>query len=71
MGRGKKNSAGHGGGDLCDRHTARCSDDELWDRKNSEDDPLRDLRPHYEEFADPVADDYIWPVITDEHEEDD
>jgi hypothetical protein len=75
MGRGKKNPAGHGGGDVHDRQTARGSDDRQWE-KNPEDDPLRDLRPHDEEFVDPAitdpaADEYVWPELNDENEEDD
>jgi hypothetical protein len=69
MGRGKKNPAGHRGGDISNRHATGGSDHELWDRKNPEDDPLLDLRPHDEEFTDPAADEYIWPEITDENDE--
>lgn len=71
MGRGKRNPAGHRGGDACDWHGTRGSDDGLWDPKNPEDDPLRDLRPHDEDLTDPAVDEYVWPDMSDENEEDD
>jgi hypothetical protein len=72
MGRGKKNPAGHRGGDVRDRHAARGSDDKQWDREDPEDDPLRDLRPDEEEMRIPAGnDDYVWPDLSDETEEDD
>ena len=69
MGRGKREPAGHRGGDTRDRHGARGSDDYRWEGGNPEDDPLRDLRPQDEEPADPAADEYVWPEMTDETEE--
>jgi len=37
-----------------------------------EDDPLRDLRPEDDEYpADPAADEYVWPDLHDENEDDD
>lgn len=71
MGRGKREPAGHRGGDTCDRHGARGSDDYRWEAGNPEDDPLRDLRPHDDYPEDPVDNDYVWPELTDESIEDD
>ncbi len=40
--------------------------------KNPEDDPLRDLRPEDDEdLVDPVDNEYVWPDLTSENEEDD
>ena len=71
MGRGKRDRMGHRGGDVCDWHGARGSDDERGDLKEPEDDPLRDLRPCDEDPPDPAGDEYIWPEMNDENEEDD
>ena len=68
MGKIKKNPAGHRGGDARDRNGARGSDDERWDQ---EDDPFRDLRPHDDEMRNPSSDEYMWPDMTDEYEDDD
>jgi hypothetical protein len=71
MGRGKKNPAGHRGGDVRDRHAARGSDEERWDPGNLEDDPLADLRPHDDDMLSAVGDEYVWPDLSDENNEDD
>jgi len=71
MGRSIRQRAGQRGGNLPDRHSARGSDDKLWDVPDMEDDPLRDLRPHEDEQADPVGDEYVWPDMNNENEEDD
>jgi hypothetical protein len=72
MGRGVRSRAGHRGGDIVDRHGARGSDDERWNLENPEDDPLQDLRPRDDEPAEPAGDDeYVWPEMTDEYDEDD
>jgi hypothetical protein len=73
MVRGKRNRAGHRGGGVSDRHGARGSDDDRWDKKEPEDDPLRDLRPVDEEPepGDPDGDEFVWPEMSDANEEDD
>jgi len=71
VGRGKKNPAGHRGGDVRDRHGTRGSDDERWDREIPEDDPLRDLRPHEDDMLNAASDEYLWPDLSDENNEDD
>ena len=71
MGRGKRAYPGHRGGDAPDRHGARGSNDERWDLKDPEDDPLRDLRPREDDMRYPAGDDYIWPEMNEENEEDD
>ena len=74
MGKGKRVPGGHGGGAVRNRHAAQRSDDEGWDQKEPEDDPLRDLRPVNEEpelATDPDRDEYIWPEMQDEGGEDD
>jgi hypothetical protein len=72
MGKGKKNPAAHRGIHLRDLHAVRGSDEKRWDREDPEDDPLRDLRPDEEEMRIPAGnDDYVWPDLTDENEEDD
>jgi hypothetical protein len=70
MGRGKRERAGHCGSDDGGWQGARGSE-RWWAPKDPEDDPLRDLRPHNEDPADPVIDDYMWPDMSDENEEDD
>jgi len=71
MGRGKRVHTGHRVGDAVDWHGARGSDDERWDLKDPEDDPLHDLRSHEDDMRNPAGDDYIWPEMNDENEEDD
>jgi hypothetical protein len=70
VGRGKRERPGHRGGDAVDWHGARGSDEEGWDKKNPEDDPFRDLRPQDEERPDPANEEYEWPDMKDENEED-
>lgn len=70
MGRGKRNRAGHRGGDVSDWHGARGSDAGRGDLPEPEDDPLRDLRPFEEDLPDPAGDEYLWPEMNDENEED-
>jgi hypothetical protein len=69
MGRGKRDPAGHRGSNDFDWYGARGSNKERWGH-NPEDDPLRDLRPHSEELADPAADEFLWPDMNDENEDD-
>ncbi len=78
MGRGRRERPGHRGGDVVDLHGPRGSDDGRWKKKNAEDDPLRDLRPPEEDPenpdegpVNPDAEEYVWPDMHDENEEDD
>jgi len=71
MGRGKRDIMGRHGDDARDWHGTGGSGDRRWDRKNPEDDPFRDLRPRNEELADPANDEYLWPDMSDENDEDD
>jgi hypothetical protein len=65
-----RRQAGHRG-DLPGRHSARGSSDKPWDKRYPEDDPLQDLRPHDDEPEEPAGDEYVWPDLTDDNEEDD
>jgi hypothetical protein len=71
MGRGKREQAGHRGGDAFTWHGTRGSDDERWHLKYPEDDPLRDLRPHEDDILNAAVDEYVWPDMNNENEEDD
>jgi hypothetical protein len=71
MGRGKQDRAGHRGGDAGDWHGARGSDDGRRGSEEPEDDPLHDLRPRDEDLPDSAGDEYVWPEMNDENEEDD
>lgn len=65
MAKGKRERRGGDPG----RAGARVSD-RPW--RNPEEDPLRDLRPEDdEEPLDPNAEEYVWPDLTEENEEDD
>jgi hypothetical protein len=71
MGRGKRDRTGHRGGDAGDRYGTRGSDDERWNLNYPEDDPLRDLRPHEEDIMNAAGDEYVWPDMNNESEDDD
>jgi len=71
MARGKRVPAVRRGGEAINRHAARGSDDRWRGKKEPEDDPLRDLRPEEEEPADPEGDEFVWPEMSSENEEDD
>jgi hypothetical protein len=71
MGRGKREQAGHRGGDVVDRHGARGSDDMRGDLHYPEEDPFHDSRPHDDDLRNPANDEYLWPDMNDENEEDD
>jgi hypothetical protein len=73
MARGRRIRAGHRGGDAGDWHAARGSDDERRNPKEPEDDPFRDLRPADEDPPDPPdpdGDEFVWPEMHDENEDD-
>lgn len=71
MGRVRKNPAGRRSGDAAGWHGGRGIDDNRWGRMNREDDPLHDLRPRDEDLADPAADEFMWPDLSDDNEDDD
>jgi hypothetical protein len=71
MGKGKRDRAGHLSGDVRDWHGSRGSNDVRGYLNELEDDPLRDLRPRYDDLQDPAGDEYLWPEMNDENEEDD
>jgi hypothetical protein len=48
----------------------RGGNDLRWAEDLPEDDPLRDLRPHDEETEDPVAEEYVWPDLNDNEDDD-
>ena len=68
MVKNKKNPAGPRGGDARDWHSARGSNDE---RRDPEDDPFRDLRPRDDDMRNTASDEYLWPDMHDEYEDDD
>jgi len=70
MGRGKRNRAGHRGGDVPGWFGARGSNHERWGTREPEDDPLRDLRPRDDDLPDPAGDEYLWPEMDDEYDDD-
>ena len=71
MGRGKRDRAGHRGGDVRGWYGARGSNNERWGSAEPEDDHLRDLRPRDAALPDPAGDEYMWPEMDDENDEDD
>jgi hypothetical protein len=42
-----------------------------WGDGDLEDDPLRDLRPVEDDLRTPASDEYLWPDMNDEYENDD
>jgi len=70
MVRAKKNHAGHRGKDNRDRHSAQGSDNRQWEPENQEDDPLHDLRPEEDDMRNSANEDYIWPDLHDEDDDD-
>lgn len=72
MARGKRVPAVRRGGEAGNSQAARGSDDRWRGKKEPEDDPLRDLRPADEEPEppNPDGDEFIWPEIQEENEDD-
>ena len=70
MARVKKNPAEYRGGGIRNRHGSS-DDTNRWEQENPDDDPLRDLRPEEEDPRNPANDEYIWPDMHDENEDDD
>lgn len=71
MARAKRVPAGNRGSESRGRQAARGSEGKPWSLKEPEDDPLRDLRPVDEEPPlDSEGDEYIWPELQDEYEDD-
>jgi hypothetical protein len=71
MGRGKRDRTGHREGDAVDWHGTRGCDDERWNLNYPEDDPLRDLKPYQEDILNAAGDEYVWPDMNNESEDDD
>jgi len=71
MGRVRKNPVGRRSGDTSGWHNGHGSDDNQWGSMNREDDPLQDLRPQNEDLADPASDDFMWPDLSGDNEDDD
>lgn len=67
MVKGKRRQSATPGGNTSDRHGRRIRHDE----RDPEEDPLRDLRPYEDDMRTPANDEYVWPEMTDEYEEDD
>jgi hypothetical protein len=71
MGKSKRDRAGHRGGDVREWYGARGSNNKRWGFTGPEDDPLRDLRPRDNDLPDLAGDEYMWPEMDDENDEDD
>jgi len=71
MRKAKKNSAGQRGRENRDHHPVRGSEKGQWERDNQEDDPFHDLRPEEEDPRNSANEEYIWPDLHDENEDDD
>jgi hypothetical protein len=71
MSKGKRRLAANRGGDVFDRHGGHGRNAERWGPGDIEDDPLRDLRPVEDDFRNPAGDEYLWPDMKNEYEEDD
>lgn len=68
MARGEREGSRRGGEEYPVRGI-RGSKDDRWDPADLEQDPYRDLKDGFEDLADPLNDEYIWPST--EEEEDD
>jgi hypothetical protein len=71
MSKGKRRLAANRGGEVFDRHGGRGLNAERWGEGDVEDDPLRDLRPVDDDFRNPASDEYQWPDMNDEYDDDD
>jgi hypothetical protein len=58
-------------GEAVDRNSGRGRQDDRWGGWDPEDDPLRDLRPDEDDSRNPSNDEYIWPDLNNEYDEDD
>ncbi|MFA5268367.1 MAG: hypothetical protein WC379_10385 [Methanoregula sp.] len=71
MVKGKRRQVAGRGGNAIDRHGGMGRNDEQWSEVDPEDDPFRDLRPRDDDVRNPASDEYMWPDMTDEYENDD
>jgi hypothetical protein len=71
MSKGKRRLAANRGSDAFDRHGERGRNTERWGEGDLEDDPLRDLRPVEDDFRNPAGDEYLWPDMNNDDEDDD
>lgn len=59
------------GGEAVERQSVRGRQDDRWGEPDPDDDPLRDLRPDEDDMRNPANDEYLWPDMSDECDEDD
>lgn len=71
MSKGKRRLAAGRIGDAAGRQGVQGRNAGLWGDREMEDDPLRDLRPVEDDFRNPAGDEYLWPDMNDEYEDDD
>ena len=71
MVKGKRRQSADKGSNAGDRHIRRIKHDEQWSERDPEDDPLRDLRPYDDDTRTPANEEYLWPEMNDEYEDDD
>jgi len=71
MVKGKRRQVASRGGNVIDRHGVRGQNGEQWGEMDPEDDPLRDLRPNEDEMRNTASDEYLWPDMHNEYEDDD
>jgi len=71
MGRAKKDPAGQRRRDNRNRHSVRGNGNGRWKPDSQEDDPFHDLRPEEDDMRNSSNEEYIWPDLNDEDEDDD
>jgi hypothetical protein len=71
MVKGKRRQVAGRGGNVIDRHGVRDRNEEQWGETDPEDDPFRDLRPRDDDMRNPTSDEYMWPDMHDDYEDDD
>ena len=71
MVKGKRRQSAKRGGDSVDRHSERGRNVHQLAERDPEDDPLRDLRPYEDDMKNPANDEYVWPDMNEEYDEDD
>lgn len=70
MVRSRKNSAGQRGADNRNRDVVGRRGDKQGERENPDDDTFHDLRPDEDDMRNTATDEYIWPDLRDENDED-
>jgi hypothetical protein len=71
MVKGKRRQSAKRGGEAFEKPGSRGRDDDRWGEGDPEDDPLRDLRPYEDDMRNQANDEYVWPDVNDEYDEDD